>query len=335
MTEPSIPFPELRKTARAYGLLNLAFLLVIGSLLFIPSTPDPEKPGKDKTSPITIGAVLFLFGCTVNAARFSYEGGLTATVGGLFVPFYNIYLPFRVSKDTAAVLKHAGLKVGLFGVSKAEWQTLEAARRESLVHWMREQFHEYINGPQFVQFCEKLAPGAGRAGAKQLREAYRFLALAGQPVVACTLMRNVILEKEDEAAPALVMGTFDFTPRGWRNVVQAAIAMANAEASPETRTASARIMADEEYQIFRRRKLPPEIPGHEGIYLFDELMRGSDLPDISIDHERETNPITVLLAVPQEDGPSATMPREISQEALKRMIAGIPTKLETPPPLPS
>jgi hypothetical protein len=44
-----------------------------------------------------------------------------------------------------------------------------------------------------------------------------------------------------------------------------------------------------EYRPFRRRTLPPEIPGGEGIYLFDELMRGTDLPDMHIGGER--NPV--------------------------------------------
>jgi hypothetical protein len=102
-------------------------------------------------------------------------------------------------------------------------------------------------------------------------------------------MRNAALDDDAEAAPALVMGTFNFTRTGWRKVVQAASLMFDPESTSEIATATQKIMADEKYRPFRRRTLPPEIPGGEGIYLFDELMRGTDLPDMHIGGER--NPI--------------------------------------------
>jgi hypothetical protein len=58
-------------------------------------------------------------------------------------------------------------------------------------------------------------------------------------------MRNAALDDDAEAAPALVMGTFNFTRTGWRKVGQAASLMFDPESSSEIATAAQKIMADE------------------------------------------------------------------------------------------
>jgi hypothetical protein len=193
-------------------LLTCSIFVALVCIILVPRETDP-KSGRQRVQPIAVAAVVFAFGCTVNASRFAYEGGTRATVGGLFVPIYNFILPFLVRKHTAAVLENAGIVVNLFGVSGEEWRKLVERRSQSYVLTMREQFNEYLNSADFRTLCEKLAPGTGRAGAKQLKSVFLLVGVHRGNVIQAAHRKDFAAVRGDRSGQGAGRRQPPSTPR--------------------------------------------------------------------------------------------------------------------------
>lgn len=162
------------------------------------------------------------------------------------------------------------------------------------------------------------------------KERLEPLTREGQLAIGIVLMQNSLLSKKKNAvAPALVLGSFDFSARGFLELEFTAMKMAMSQQllDPAASAEVEGVFADQEYQIFRKRPLPPaiEAPGH--IFLFDELIRSDDR--ISIGEGMEA---VAILSLHPPGKPSLVLPRKLAAdlvEPIARDLASMPRPVES------
>ncbi len=174
---------------------------------------------------------------------------------------------------------------------------------------------------------------------KRLLEA---LTREGEIVLGLVLMRNTVLSDKASAAPALVLGSFDFSVAGFEELYAVAerIETLRNDPDPSSRRAVEEIYEDEEYRMFRRRALPSCVAAPSHVMLFDELMRGDDFFELEFGEVTVPSPFVVMFA--NRSSPaggllvSAVVPRPVAEPVLQYLVEerARPEPSDVPPPLP-
>ena len=181
-----------------------------------------------------------------------------------------------------------------------------------------------------------------------LRYFGRHLARKGDILLGVVVMRNTLLANSHAAAPALVLGSFNFSATGMDELIDVAKRFDALRTSTDdsARDAVRAILADEEYKQFRRRPLPVSVGAPDHLLLFDELMRGEDFFELEYSGDSIPCPFVVLFANRNEPVlTSAVVPRKVAKPVVEYLLAerilspcvSSPRTQDTteqPPPLP-
>jgi len=130
------------------------------------------------------------------------------------------------------------------------------------------------------------------------------------------MWNTTISENRKTVAPALLMGTFDLTTNGVRELMKTATQFGKPE-SPTQQAEYDRIMADQEYQEFRCRPIPSSYGAPKSIFLLDENMSQANL---LIDEKSKVDavaPFVLVAATSPDGGPFQIMPVKIARWVIK------------------
>lgn len=216
--------------------------------------------------------------------------------------------------------------------------SMDPATLQKLDRKARAAFVSYLRGSDFQGFIMRFLPKPAwwnLLGWYQLQKAHLpfkeinlELAAQGNLVLGLVLMWNRALTGQPgKVAPALVLGTYDFSPRGLEELLQVAwhINDCRSHEDAQVRQQAEGIFEDEDFHFYRRRALPPllGVPSH--YVLFDSLVSGDLMLPFTMDGEWMELPFTLLFAnLEGEVLASAVAPRTVALPVIKAMIAGGP-----------
>jgi len=173
-----------------------------------------------------------------------------------------------------------------------------------------------------------------------IRQVGEALAQEGELILGLVVMRNRLLGGHEAVAPALILGSFDFSVAGM-DVLDGVYDRFHAlgdHADPAIRNAIHQIFEDEDYRPFRRRELPACVAAPRHIVLFDEFMRGDDFFEAELEDKPGPLPFVAMFA--NRNAPqvfSLVIPGKISRMVLEFLVGERKKSAApaVPPPLPS
>lgn len=151
------------------------------------------------------------------------------------------------------------------------------------------------------------------------------------PRLGLVILRNASLSDPDQAAPALVLASSNFSPEGLEELHAVAEKVTAGDDLSDGNHEMDALLSDDEYQPYRRRPLPASMQAPEYIELFDETMRGRDFLEVPTSQGPLTHPFVLLFANSGPKNWSAVVPGHIAIQAARALVKD---KYASPPPLP-